>query len=167
MVLRQLFDRLSLLPSEKISFDQFRESFSGTLFVVGISLDSKVLDFLSDINLDKVEKIIILTPYSNLDKSFTTSWKGLSRFIEDKKIELRMKAPKEKIPSDIYFFCDNKIFFIPKMCFSKEIKQCCICKNPNIKENILKSLASAEDFTTFRGMEVYHVKFNAIFEIDR
>lgn len=167
MVIRELFDKLSLLPTEKIPFDQFRKAFGGILYVVGTSLDSKVLDFLSDIDLDKVEKIIILTPYSNLDKPFTTSWKGLSRFIEDNKIELRMKAPKEKIPSDIYFLCNNKIFFIPKMYFSKEIKQCCVCKNSNIKENILKSLASAEDFTTFKGMDIYHAKFNAIFEIDK
>lgn len=167
MVLRELLDKFSFLRTEKISFDKFRESFSNILYVVGTSLDSKVLDFLSRLDLDMVTQIIILTPYSNLDKSFTTSWKGLSRFIEDKNIKLRMKAPKEEIPSDIYFLCDNKIFYIPKMYFSKGIRECCICKNLDIKDRILNALATSEDFTTFKGMDIYHTKFNAILEIDK
>lgn len=167
MDIRELFERLSLLKKEKIAFDEFKDSFANTLYVAGTTLDSQVLDFLSTLNLDNITKILILTPYSNLDKSFTTSWRGLSKFIGDKNIELKMKAPKEKIPSDIYFISNDKIYFIPKIYFSKNIKQCCICKNFDIKDKILKAFASSEDFSTFKGSEIYYAKYNVIFEIDK
>ncbi|MGB8218365.1 MAG: hypothetical protein WCE94_13785 [Candidatus Methanoperedens sp.] len=167
MVLRNLLDRVSLLICTKIPLNEFKEAFSDILYVAGGTVDHKVLDFVTTVNLYKIKKIIILTPYSNLDKAFITSWSGLSKYLSDMKIELSMKAPTEKIPSDVFFFDKKSSFFIPRNYFEKDISECCICTNSKSISQITNAFASAEDFTHLRGDDVYNRKFNMLFQIDQ
>lgn len=168
-VLLFFYSRVRLFRFKKIPLTNFWNAFSGTLYIAGKSLDSRVLDFISltTINLKKINKIVILTPYSNLDEKFTISWSGLAKYLYDMKIELIMKAPTEEIPSDIFFLDNKSIYFIPRNYFEKEISECCIPINSKIIKNILTACATSEDFTHLKGTEVYHKKFNNLFQINQ
>lgn len=167
MVLRNLLDKASLLLYKKIPINDFKEAFSETLYVAGGSVDDRVLDFITEIDLNRIRKLIILTPYSNLDKKFMNSWGGLAKYVNEMKIELIMKAPAEKIPSDIFFLDKNSSFFIPRFYFEKEISECCVSRNIKLINQIRDAFASSEDFTHTRGNEIYYKKFNKLFQIDQ
>ena len=165
MVIMKILERLSSLSCKKIDFNQFLISFSKTLYVVGGSVDHNVLDFITRINLKDIQSIIILTPFSNLDKPFTTSWKTLSKYLQGEHIDLRMKAPTENIPLDVYFMDKKKLFFIPRNYFEKKIKECCVSDSKEVRNQIMTALASSEDFTNLKGLEIYHKKFDKVFQI--
>ena len=167
MVLRNFLDKASLLLYRKSPFNEFKKAFSFTLYVAGGTLDNKVLDFITQIDLNRVKKIVILTPYSNLDKKFINSWSGMSKYLYELDIELFMKAPSEKIPLDIIFLDKKSAFFISRNSFEKPIYEVCILKNSKKINEIKDAFASAEDFTHLRGIEVYHKKFNKLFQIDK
>jgi len=167
MVLRNLLDKASLLTYKKLPLNKFNTAFSDTLYIAGRTVDSRVLDFISNIYLSKIKRIIILTPYSNLDKDFINSWGGLSKYLSDLKIDLFMKAPLEKIPSDVYFLDKTSTFLIPRNCFEKEISECCVFTNAKIIREIRDAFSSAEDFTHFKGHKIYHKKFNSLFQVDQ
>ncbi|MCX9083299.1 MAG: hypothetical protein OIN87_00695 [Candidatus Methanoperedens sp.] len=160
-------DKASLLFYKKIPINDFKEAFSETLYVAGGSVDDRILDFITQIDLHRIRKLIILTPYSNLDKKFIISWSGLAKYVNDMRIELIMKAPEEKIPSDIFFLDKNSSFFIPRFYFEKEISECCVSRNIKLINQIRDAFASAEDFTHLKGNEIYHKKFNNLFQIDQ
>ena len=70
-----LLEKLLLTRYDKVQFDEFQKAFSDTLYVAGLSVDDKVLDFITEIELDgNVKRVLILTPYSNIDKNFVDSW---------------------------------------------------------------------------------------------
>ena len=166
MVLREALDNLSLLKITKLPIDKFIHNFSNILYIAGESLDHNVLNFITQINLSNIKRIIILTPYSNLDKKFTTSWGVLGKFLLEIPVDLEMKAPKERIPADIYFMDKDSIFFIPRNYFEKKIEVCCLSADKSKRDQIMNALASAEEFTTLRGHDIFHKKFNALFQIE-
>lgn len=167
MVLRNLLDKASLLLYKKIPLNEFKKAFSDTLYVAGGTVDNKVLDFITLIDLRRIRRIVILTPYSNLDKQFMISWSGLEKYLHDMRIELIMKAPSEKIPSDVFFLNKKSNFFIPRFYFEKQISECYISTNFKLIAQIMEAFASAEEFTHLKGNEIYHKKFNKLFQIDQ
>lgn len=167
MALRDLFEKILLLQYKKIPLSEFKKTFSDTLYVAGGSLDNKVLNFITTIDLDTIKRIIILTPYSNLDKQFMSSWGGLSKFLYSLHIELIMKAPSEKVPLDVFFLDKKSTLFIPRNYFEKKISEVSISTNYKTRDQIMNAFASAEDFTHLRGTDVYYKKFNKLFQIDK
>ncbi len=162
-----LLNKLSLIFYRKIPYNEFINLFSGTLIVAGQTVDNVVLDFIDKIEFDRIEKIVVLTPLSNIDKAFTNSWSGLDRYLRELNIDLMVKAQKDPIYPDIYFLDGDNMSFVPRICFENHKIMCCICKDSQKISKLMKATASAEDITSLRGYEVYHKKFNRLYEIDK
>lgn len=167
MDLRRLMNKLYLIFYRKIPYNEFINLFSGTLFVAGQTVDNVVLDFIDKIELDRIKKIVILTPLSNMDKAFTNSWSGLDRYLRGLNIDLMVKAPKNPIYPDIYFLDGKNMSFVPRICFENYEIMCCICKDHKKRREIMEASASAEDITSLRGADLYYKKFDRQFEIDK
>ena len=163
-----LLEKLLLTRYNKVQFNEFQKAFSDTLYVAGLSVDSKILDFITEIELDsKVKNVLILTPYSNIDKKFVDSWGGLEKYLSGLNISLRMKAPTESIPSDVYFFDEKSIYFIPRNYFGKHIVEVPMCTSLKRKNQIMEAFASSDEFTHLKGNEIYYKKYNIFFQIGK
>lgn len=163
-----LLEKLLLTRYDKVQFDEFQKAFSDTLYVAGLSVDDKVLDFITEIELDgNVKRVLILTPYSNIDKNFVDSWGGMEKYLSDLNIDLRMKAPTESIPSDVYFFDEKSIYFIPRNYIGKHIVEVPMCTSFKRKNQIMEAFASSDEFTYLKGNEIYYKKYNIFFQIGK